>query len=63
MDDQRTDQEGIEQETLRSTGSTIAELIVAAGVLVLVVAIPLGLSFGADFFGAIGIGQLFSPSS
>jgi len=50
MDDQRTVREGGELETSGSAGSTITDLLVAAGVLVLVEAIPLGLWFGADFF-------------
>jgi hypothetical protein len=50
MEDQETDGESSKIETLRSAGSMIADLIVATGVLILVVAIPLGFWFGADFF-------------
>ena len=50
MDDQRNDREGSQLESQESVGSMVTDLIVAAGVLVLVMAIPLGLWFGVDFF-------------
>ena len=50
MDDQRIDREGSQLESHESVGSMITDLIYAAGVLVLVMAIPLGLCFGVDFF-------------
>ena len=48
MDDQRTDREGGQVDM--SARSIIIDLMMAAGALVLVMAIPLGLLFGADFF-------------
>jgi hypothetical protein len=50
MDDQRIDREASQLESQESVGSMATDLIIAAGVLVLVMAIPLGLSFGVDFF-------------
>jgi hypothetical protein len=50
MDNLRTDPESSQQESQESVGSMATDLIIAAGVLVLVMAIPLGLWFGVDFF-------------
>ena len=50
MNDQRTDRTGSQLESQESVGSMVTDLIVAAGALVLVMAIPLGLCFGLDFF-------------
>ncbi len=50
MDYQRTNREGGQLESQESVGSMVTDHIVAAGVLVLVMAIPLGLWFGVDFF-------------
>jgi hypothetical protein len=50
MDDQRTDRASGQLEPPMSARSIITDLIVATGVLVLVMAIPLALLFGADVF-------------
>ena len=50
MDDQGTNRESGEAEPDMSARSIITDLTTAAGALVLVMAIPLGLMFGADFF-------------
>jgi hypothetical protein len=50
MDDQGTNRSGSQLEPQESVGSMVTNLIVAAGVLVIVMAIPLALCFGVDFF-------------